>query len=59
LNAGFSEVSAEVLRKESQADSVLDIALALATGSPLTMQLTEQGLETTAVDEIETILRKE
>jgi ubiquinone/menaquinone biosynthesis C-methylase UbiE len=58
-HAGFSDVTAEVLRDESHAASVRDVSLALAAGSPLALQLEERGLEATAVDDIEALLLKE
>ena len=59
LVAGFSDVSVEVINEKSQASSVRDIAVALAAGSPLAMQLAERGLSETAVDDIEDLLHKE
>ncbi len=58
-DAGFSEISVEVLKKESRAKSAREVALALAVGSPLAAQLAERGLADIAVASIEADLVSE
>jgi ubiquinone/menaquinone biosynthesis C-methylase UbiE len=57
--AGFPDISVNVLEKESGAKSAREVALALAVGSPLAAQLAERGLSDVAVDTIEADLISE
>ena len=56
---GFRDVAIFVLPKDSQAKSARDIALALATGTPLAAQLVERGIEKEAFEVIEAALINE
>lgn len=57
--AGFSEITAEVLPLQSTAPSAHDVAIALAAGSPLAAQLQERGMQERALDEITQALEQE
>ena len=54
--AGFFDISVEVLEKTSHANSAREVAAALASGSPLAAQLSERELSDVAVDTLETDL---
>jgi SAM-dependent methyltransferase len=49
-NAGFVDVTATVLPKQSTAPSAHDVALALGAGTPLAMQLEERDLSEIAIE---------
>jgi SAM-dependent methyltransferase len=49
-NAGFVDVTATVLPKQSTAPTARDVALALGAGSPLAMQLEERDLSEIAIE---------
>ena len=44
-DAGWNDVQLDAVRLESLADSALDVALGVATGSPLSYQLAERGAD--------------
>jgi hypothetical protein len=57
--AGFGEIEISVLPRESRAPSARDVALAFVAGSPLAVQLAEQGVEKQTFETIEKELRAE
>ncbi len=57
--AGFADIQVVPLEKESRASSARHVALGLAAGSPLAMQLNERGIAEKAIDIIETGLIQE
>ena len=57
--AGFVDIQVTQLAKDSKATSARQVALGLAAGSPLAMQLSERGIAEKAVDIIEDALKNE
>lgn len=55
-DAGFNDIEATPVDKVSRANSARDVALGLAAGSPLAMQLNERGIADEAIEIIEKAL---
>ena len=54
--AGFGDIEATVLARESRSPSVRDVALGILSGSPLATQLEERGIAAAAIEAVEALL---